>query len=69
MKTCRHLVFILGDQLDVDSSAFADFDVTQDCVFMAEVRDESTHVWSTKPRTTFFLQRCGTSRQNFATST
>ena len=55
MKNCRHLVFVLGDQLDMHSSAFADFDATQDRVFMAEVRNESTHVWSIKPRTTFFF--------------
>ena len=55
METCRHLVFVLGDQLDAHSSAFADFDAVKDRVFMAEVRDESTHVWSTKPRTAFFF--------------
>ena len=55
MTTCRHLVFILGDQLDDQSSALADFDVAQDVVLMAEVRDEATHVWSTKPRTAFFF--------------
>ena len=55
MKTCRHLVFVLGDQLDENSAAFADFDLSQDRVFMAEVREESTHVWSTKPRTAFFF--------------
>ena len=55
MKNCRHLLFVLGDQLDMNSSAFADFDAAQDRVFMAEVRDESTHVWSIKPRTTFFF--------------
>ncbi len=55
MKTCRHLVFVLGDQLDENSAAFADFDLRQDRVFMAEVPGESTHVWSTKPRTAFFF--------------
>lgn len=55
MKPCRHLIFVLGDQLDERSAAFADFDLGQDRVFMAEVREESTHVWSTKPRTTFFF--------------
>ena len=30
MKPCRHLVFILGDQLDAESSALADFDVIDD---------------------------------------
>jgi deoxyribodipyrimidine photolyase-related protein len=55
MKKCRHLVFVLGDQLDIDSAALADIDVTTDVVLMAEVRDESTHVWSAKPRTAFFF--------------
>lgn len=55
MKACRHLVFVLGDQLDDQSSVFTDFDASQDIVLMAEVREESTHVWSTKPRTAFFF--------------
>lgn len=55
MNPCRHLVFVLGDQLDDQSSVFTDFDPSQDLVFMAEVREESTHVWSTKPRTAFFF--------------
>ncbi|MFN7673464.1 MAG: cryptochrome/photolyase family protein, partial [Betaproteobacteria bacterium] len=41
MKKCRHLVFILGDQLDHESAALADFDTATDVVLMAEVRDES----------------------------
>ncbi len=55
MKHCRHLVFVLGDQLDEQSPALADFDCGTDVVLMAEVRDESTHVWSSKPRTAFFF--------------
>jgi deoxyribodipyrimidine photolyase-related protein len=55
MKKCRHLVFVLGDQLDIESAALADIDNTTDVVLMAEVRDESTHVWSAKPRTAFFF--------------
>ncbi len=55
MSRCRHLVFVLGDQLDFQSSAFADFDPAQDRVLMAEVREESTHVWSSKARTAFFF--------------
>ena len=55
MKPCRHLVYILGDQLDAESSALADFDVDCDVVLMAEVPEESTHVWSSKPRTAFFF--------------
>ncbi|MEQ1517150.1 MAG: cryptochrome/photolyase family protein [Usitatibacteraceae bacterium] len=55
MTSCRHLVFVLGDQLDESSAALADFDTVQDRVLMAKVREESTHVWSTKSRTAFFF--------------
>jgi len=51
----RHLVLILGDQLDQHSSAFDDFDPAQDMVLMVEAFEESTHVWSHKIRTTLFL--------------
>ncbi len=52
---CRHLILILGDQLDDASSAFDGFDATQDRVLMIEAREESTHVWSHKARTAIFL--------------
>ena len=51
----RHLVLVLGDQLDENASAFSDFDPQQDAVWMAEVDEESTHVVSAKQRTTVFL--------------
>jgi deoxyribodipyrimidine photolyase-related protein len=51
----RHLVLVLGDQLNQDASAFTDFDPQQDAVWMAEVDEESTHVKSAKQRTTLFL--------------
>ena len=51
----RHLVIVLGDQLNHDSSAFDSFDPAQDLVWMAEVAEESTHVWSAKPRIAIFL--------------
>ena len=54
-RALRHLVVVLGDQLDRDSSAFDGFDPAQDAVWMAEVTDESTHVWSAKSRTVLFL--------------
>jgi deoxyribodipyrimidine photolyase-related protein len=54
-KTLRHLVLILGDQLDEASSALSDFDPQQDAIWMAEVAEESTHVISAKQRTTVFL--------------
>jgi deoxyribodipyrimidine photolyase-related protein len=45
------LVVVLGDQLDLDAAAFDGFDPAQDAAWMAEVAEESTHVWSSKPRT------------------
>jgi len=54
-KPLRHLVLILGDQLNLDASALADFDPTQDAIWMAEVKEESTHVASSKQRSTLFL--------------
>ncbi|MEN9627147.1 MAG: hypothetical protein RJA10_373 [Pseudomonadota bacterium] len=55
MAEPRHLVLVLGDQLDLDASAFDGFDPVRDAVWMAEVADESTHVWSSQPRTVMFL--------------
>ena len=46
----RHLVIVLGDQLDRSSAAFDGFDAARDTVWMAEVAEESTHVWSHKAR-------------------
>lgn len=54
-KKPRHLVLVLGDQLDRDSSAFDSFDPAADAVWMAEVPEESTHVWSHKAHITIFL--------------
>ena len=51
----RRLVLVLGDQLDRHSAAFDGFDRTRDRVWMAEVAEESTHVWTHKARITVFL--------------
>jgi len=51
----RSLVLVLGDQLDLEAAAFDGFDPRLDVVWMAEVAEESTHVWSSKPRTVMFL--------------
>lgn len=51
----RHLVLVLGDQLDAEAAAFDGFDPAQDAVWMAEVAEESTHVWSSRPRIALFL--------------
>ncbi|MFO0325393.1 MAG: cryptochrome/photolyase family protein [Burkholderiales bacterium] len=53
--TCRNLVLILGDQLDLESSALQGFDTARDVVLMIEAVEESTHVWSHKARTALFL--------------
>jgi deoxyribodipyrimidine photolyase-like uncharacterized protein len=45
MTATRHLVLVLGDQLDHNAAAFDGFDPAQDRVWMAEVKEESTHVW------------------------
>ncbi len=55
MAELRALVVVLGDQLDLDAAAFDGFDASGDAVWMAEVVEESTHVWSSKPRTALFL--------------
>jgi deoxyribodipyrimidine photolyase-related protein len=51
----RNLVIVLGDQLDAESSVFDGFDPGLDMVWMAEVAEESTHVWSSKQRIVVFL--------------
>ncbi len=55
MPTIRHLVVILGDQLNRDASAWDGFDATRDRVWMCEARDESTHVVSAQQRIAVFL--------------
>ena len=51
----RRLVVVLGDQLNADSAVFDTFDKSQDLIWMAEVADESTHVWTHKARIALFL--------------
>ena len=48
-------MIVLGDQLDRQSSALDGFDPEQDAIWMAEVVEESTHVWSAKQRIAVFL--------------
>ena len=55
MAELRTLVVVLGDQLDLDAAAFDGFDPAHDAVWMSEVNEESTHVWSGKPRIAMFL--------------
>ncbi|MFM1902488.1 MAG: hypothetical protein RLZZ440_388 [Planctomycetota bacterium] len=51
----RNLVLVLGDQLDRRGAAFDGFDPALDAVWMAEVAEESTHVWTHKARIAVFL--------------
>jgi deoxyribodipyrimidine photolyase-related protein len=48
-------VVILGDQLDPGHPLVTALDPARDRVFMAEVREEATHVWSHKARIALFL--------------
>ena len=54
-KRIRNLIVVLGDQLDLKSSVFDGFERALDLVWMAEVDNESTHVWSHKARIVLFL--------------
>ncbi|MBC7756298.1 MAG: cryptochrome/photolyase family protein [Bdellovibrio sp.] len=51
----RHLILILGDQLNLDNPALDDFDAAQDAILMVEASNESSHVWSHKARIVLFL--------------
>jgi len=51
----QRLVVILGDQLDPGHPLVAALNPAQDRVFMAEVREEATQVWSHKARIALFL--------------
>ncbi len=51
----RHLLVVLGDQLDAASAGFDDCDRARDVVWMAEVDGEARHVWSGQPRIALFL--------------
>jgi deoxyribodipyrimidine photolyase-related protein len=51
----RNLLVILGDQLDPTSPLLTEGDRLHDQIWMAEVREESTHVWSHKARIAVFL--------------
>jgi deoxyribodipyrimidine photolyase-related protein len=51
----RMLAIVLGDQLDRQSALWDDFDPQRDVVWMAEVAEESTHVWTHKARIAVFL--------------
>ena len=51
----RHLILILGDQLNLDNPALEGFDASQDHILMVECVGEASHVWSHKARIVLFL--------------
>jgi deoxyribodipyrimidine photolyase-related protein len=53
--TVRHLVIVLGDQLDGESAAFDEFDPARDAILQMEVREEATYVPQHKRRLAFFF--------------
>ena len=55
MKNIRHLVVVLGDQLDRGASAWDGFDPASDQAWMCEAAEEATHVWCSQQRLAVFL--------------
>lgn len=55
MAEIRHLVVVLGDQLDRQSSAWDGFDPARDRAWMCEAAEEATHVWCSQQRLVLFL--------------
>ena len=55
MKAIRNLILVLGDQLDLESSLIKEVDPNSDLIWMAEVEEESVHVWSHKQKIVLFL--------------
>jgi deoxyribodipyrimidine photolyase-related protein len=54
-KNVRHLVLVFGDQLDIGSAAFDDFDKAEDAVLMMEVKEEATCIPQHKIRLVLFF--------------
>ena len=55
MNPIRNLILVLGDQLDLESTLIKNIDPSLDCIWMAEVEEESVHVWSHKQKIVLFL--------------
>jgi deoxyribodipyrimidine photolyase-related protein len=55
MSNSKKLVLILGDQLDLQSSALRDFDIANDQVIMIESIPEAQYVWSHQAKIALFL--------------
>jgi deoxyribodipyrimidine photolyase-related protein len=50
-----NLVLILGDQFSRSSETLDGFDKAADALWMAEVQEDATHVWSYELRIALFL--------------
>ena len=55
MNPIRNLILVLGDQLDLESPLIKNADPDFDLIWMAEVEEESVHVWSHKQKIVLFL--------------
>ena len=55
MKHPQRLFLVLGDQLDLNSSALRDFDPQSDEIIMIESANEAQYVWSHKAKIALFL--------------
>ncbi len=54
-EKAARLIIVLGDQLNVESTALQHLDPQRDRIWMAEAYEEATHVWSSKMRIVYFL--------------
>ncbi len=55
IKSCDHIILVLGDQLSVDGAALRSVGVGDAVVVMAEVRDEATYVPHHKKKLAFIF--------------
>ena len=55
MKHPERLILILGDQLDLQSSALRDIDSKVDQIIMIESANEAQYVWTHKAKIALFL--------------
>jgi deoxyribodipyrimidine photolyase-related protein len=51
----RHLVLVLGDQLDAASAAFDGFDLARDAILQTQVSEEAIYIRQHKRRLAFFF--------------
>ncbi|MCY1668046.1 cryptochrome/photolyase family protein [Rhizobium sp. SL86] len=55
MPSCRHLIFVLGDQLSPTLTSLSDADPARDVILMAEVMAEATYVRHHKQKIAFIF--------------